>query len=129
MAKQLFNAIIHTGTQVFSDEAEYTSFLNGLNTSGSPMEQMEQYVQSLISAGDIVKQKHHKTLTGSVSTFTTSKIFASEDAASSYLEWLGQGEGKSLALQWMQPLGWTFVSIFCRPLGDEEYAAIAATAD
>lgn len=127
MAKQLFNAVIHTGTQVFSDDNEYTSFLSGLGTPGSPMAQIEQHVLTLMTSGDIITQNHRKTLTGNVSTFTTSKIFASEQAASDYLQWITEGEGKTLTLQWMQPLGWTFVNISNRPLSDEEYAALAST--
>jgi len=126
MTKQLVNIDLSTGTQVFSNEAEFASFINALNTAGSSMEQIYQYVTSLMSAGVIISQKHHRNVNEDGTLFTVSKIFASEEAALNYREWLVEGDGKDLIVQWMQPLGWSFTNISVRPLTEEEFDAIAA---
>ena len=126
MANYLLNINISTGSQVFDDEAEYTAFLDGLLTPGSPMEQITQHIGALRASGDLIAQKHHKS-TSSPSIFIISKVFASEEAALTYKFWLEVGPGKSLMAQWMQPLGWSFTQMIHRALSDSEFEAIAAT--
>lgn len=126
MANYLLNINISTGEQVFANEAEYSAFLEGLLTPGSPMEQIKQHIDALLASGDLIVQKHHKS-TFSPSVFVASKIFTSEEAALTYKFWLEVGPGKNLTRQWMDPLGWSFVSMIHRALSDSEFEAIAAT--
>ena len=125
MTKHLANIVLSTGTQVFSTEAEYTSFITALSTTGSPMEQIEQYNNGLVLNGTIISQKHHRIESDE---FLVSKIFNSEESALSYKDWLVTGLGKSLTSQWMEPIGWSFQMITIRPLTEDEFNAMELAA-
>ncbi len=111
-----------TGPQTFTTSAEYSDFTNALINVNPHLTSIKEYNDNLKQSQILLLQEH--TINEEDNSITTSKTFATEEAALSYKEWITQGEGKLLTDAYFDPLGWSITNTVITYMTDEQYETL-----